>query len=83
MSVAELFAPGSEEGKRYPAQELPNVDAISRLVELELDDQTEIARLRISGKRRLYGFLAEGGQDFYVLWWDPNHEIWPSTPRNT
>ena len=83
MRASEVFAPGSEIGKRYDVDSLPNTDARNRLVELEYDDQTEIARLRISGERRLYGFLPDGGPDFYVLWWDPHHQIWPSTLRNT
>ena len=35
------------------------------------------------GERRLYGFLHGAGPDFYALWWDPEHQIWPSTLRNT
>lgn len=83
MRCTELFASGGEEAKTYPASDLPNHEAIGRLIELQLDDQTQIARLRINGKRRLYGFLPDGGPDFYALWWDPEHEIWPSTRRNT
>jgi hypothetical protein len=83
MTVAEVFAPGSEEGKRYSLADLLNPSALARLIDLELDDQTEIARLRISGERRLYGFLHSGGPDFYALWWDPEHQIWPSTLKNT
>jgi hypothetical protein len=79
MKCAQVFAPGSEVGKTYQVDHLPNPDAKPRLVELQFDDQTEIARLRISGERRLYGFLPEGGPDFYALWWDPEHQIWPST----
>lgn len=78
MKCADVFARGSEIGKTYTVSKLPAKEARDRLVDLEYDDQTEIARLRISGKRRLYGFLPDGGPDFYVLWWDPEHEIWPS-----
>jgi hypothetical protein len=84
MTCAEVFfAPGRDEGKTYQVDDLPNPNAQNRLVDLEWDDQTEIARLQINGKRRLYGFLPDGGPDFYVLWWDPEHEIWPSTLRHT
>jgi hypothetical protein len=83
MRCADVFAPGSEMGKTYAVDHLPNTDAANRLVELQLDDQTEIARLRISGERRLYGFLPNSGPDFYALWWDPNHEIWPSVLKHT
>ena len=83
MPCTQVFGPGSEEGKVYLVEQLPNRDARDRLVELELDDQTEIARLRINGKRRLYGFFPDGGPDFYALWWDPEHEIWPSPKKHT
>lgn len=79
MRCSEVFKPGSQMGKIYDAAKLPNKDAIARLIELQYDDQTEIARLRINGKRRLYGFLHDGGPDFYVLWWDSEHEVWPSS----
>lgn len=81
MRCSDIFAPGSEEGKTYSVANLPNKSARNRLIEIDLDDATEIARLRISGKRRLYGFLPDGGPDFYALWWDPEHEIWPSAKR--
>lgn len=83
MKCAEVFSPGSEIGKTYSVAEIPTKEARDRLVELQYDDQTEIARLRINGKRRLYGFLPDGGPDFYVLWWDPWHEVWPSKLKNT
>lgn len=83
MSCSAVFAPGSDEGKVYEVEKIPNTEATKRLNELEYDDQTEIARLRISGQRRLYGFLPDGGPDFYVLWWDPLHEVWPSVKKHT
>lgn len=81
MQCTEIFSPGSEVGKVYPVAELPNPKAGRRLEVLELDDQTEIARLRITGERRLYGFLKD--PDFWALWWDPEHEIWPSVKKHT
>ncbi|NEW33824.1 hypothetical protein GV791_14800 [Nocardia cyriacigeorgica] len=83
MTYNEIFAPGKDEGKVYAVDKIPNRAALDRLTELQLDDMTEIARLRISGKGRLYGFAPNRGPDFWVLWWDPEHEIWPSTKRNT
>jgi hypothetical protein len=83
MTCSELFHQGTGMGKVYPVADLPNKAARKRLTELEYDDQTEIARLQITGQRRLYGFLPDGGPDFYVLWWDPLHEIWPSKLKHT
>jgi len=65
----------------YNIADLPNADARQGLEELEYDDRDKISRLRITGEQRLYGFRE--GARFYVLWWDPHHEIWPSKLRNT
>lgn len=64
-------------GKDYgdPAR-LPNREARKRLDHLGLADETNISRLRISGPGRLYGFRRD--PEFYAVFWDPKHEIWPS-----
>lgn len=81
MTVLEAFNNGEEPGKDYEVGRIPNTQALSRLRELEYDDETRISRLRISGPGRLYGFRR--GDRFYALWWDPEHTIWPSVRRNT
>ena len=30
---------------------------------------------------QLYGFLVDNV--FHMLWWDPEHEIWPSRKKHT
>lgn len=80
MYPNEVFS-GGELGKEYNVPDLPNDKARARLVELRFDDQTRIARLRIDGPGRLYGFRQD--RFFFALWWDPHHEIWPSQKRNT
>ncbi|MFH8892980.1 hypothetical protein [Streptomyces sp. NPDC017949] len=40
-----------------------------------------IHRLRFQGKQRLYGFF--DGNTFHVVWWDPEHQVYPSTKRKT
>jgi|SRR5689334_19330 len=56
-------------------------EAWDRLVAMKRDDQTKIQRLEFTGTQRLYGFLE--GNIFHVVWWDPNHEVYPSRLRNT
>jgi hypothetical protein len=80
MTVGAIFAPGVDYGKKYQVENLP-AQALARLVEIEKDDETEVSRLRLSGKRRLYGFLRE--HVFHVLWWDPQHEVYPSAKKHT
>ncbi|MCP3798480.1 hypothetical protein NLX83_04325 [Allokutzneria sp. A3M-2-11 16] len=81
MTVQEIFARGDGTGKDYALPDLPSKAALERLRELEYDDRDQISRLRIDGPGRLYGFRER--ERFYVLWWDPEHEIWPSKKKHT
>jgi hypothetical protein len=67
-------------GKDYIVAELPMREARDRLVQLGRDDQ-DISCLRLSGTGRLFGFRR--GQHFHVLWWDPDHSIYPSHKKHT
>ena len=80
MKVGEIFASDSEHGKKYPPDALCK-KARDRLAAIKKDDETQIVRLRFSGKARFYGFLRE--HVFHVLWWDPEHEVVPSRKKNT
>ena len=80
MTIGQIFQPGSDHGKAYPVETLPK-HALDRLTELARDDETEVVRLRFGAKKRFYGVLRE--HVFHVLWWDPEHEVVPSTKRNT
>lgn len=55
--------------------------ARDRLTAMALDDVDEILSLRLSGKERVWGILDRGTVN--LLWWDPNHEICPSTLKHT
>lgn len=73
MTVQEL-----RESSVYTEYELPSrllPEALRRLEELNLGDMTKIGRFRVWKKPRLYGFME--GNVFHVLWWDPEHEIYP------
>lgn len=80
MKIGSIFAPGAEHGKRYAIELLPAAPR-KRLEELEHDDETELVRLRLGGRERLYGILREN--IFHILWWDPDHAVLPSMKRNT
>lgn len=58
--------------------ECPNRDAAKRLAE-KYEGRDSIARIRLTGEKRLYGFLE--GNEFHVVWWDPKHNIWPSQKK--
>ena len=51
-------------------------EAQDRLVEIGLDDIEEIVSLRLSGPERIWGI--RNLSVLTLLWWDPNHQIWPS-----
>lgn len=50
-------------------------EAQLRLIDLERDDVDCVFRFRLAGKKRLYG--VQQMPWFYVLWWDPEHNIYP------
>lgn len=56
-------------------------DALARLTAMRRDDMTKIQRLEFTGLQRLYGFME--GNVFHVVWWDPEHQVYPSRLRNT
>ena len=52
-------------------------DARRRLQQINLDDYEEIFSLRLGGKPRIWGIRT--GRVLQILWWDPNHEVCPSS----
>lgn len=80
MTVREIFYTGDNPGKHYDVPTLPK-PALGRLIELGREDETKLARLRLTGERRLYGFLRD--HVFHILWWDPTHDVYPSQKKHT
>lgn len=56
-------------------------DAQKRLEEIRRDDFDGLYELRFSGAERLWG--ARVGDVMHIIWWDPLHQVCPSTLRNT
>ena len=56
-------------------------DARKRLEFLQCDDIEELYSLRLTSKERIWGI--KDGAIFWLLWWDPNHEICPCDKKNT
>lgn len=80
-TVGELRGGRLSDFTSYPNfADCPNKKAVDRLAAL-YDATDSIARFRLSGTKRLYGFLVDN--EFHLLWWDPNHEVWPSRKRHT
>jgi hypothetical protein len=81
MKVGEVFPGGGYPGKEYDVESIPSAEALERLYAIGLADMTKISVIRLGGQPRLYGFRQ--GNVFHVVWWDPEHEIWPSKLKHT
>ena len=55
--------------------------AQDRLREIGQDDVDSLCSLRIAGERRVWGILDRNV--FKILWWDPNHTVYPVSKKNT
>lgn len=55
-------------------------EAQQRLDELRITEE-RLFRFRLSGLERVWGIV--DGAVFYLLWWDPNHEVCPSHKKHT
>lgn len=64
--------------KKIPVKHICG-EAKRRLKDLDHDDADDIWEFRdLKEKRRAWGFLVK--DNFYVLWWDPNHSVCPDGP---
>lgn len=55
-------------------------EARDRATDLDLDVD-ELFRLRFNGTQRLWGIRDR--HKFKLVWWDPDHQVCPSTLKNT
>lgn len=68
-------------GTDYDVPHIPNSAALDRLSNIGFGDETQISALRIGGQPRLWGFRRDA--EFYPVFWDPLHEIYPSPKKHT
>lgn len=73
----------SDEGKRNHEVSVSQIckDAQNRLSQIDLEDVEKLVSLRLTGRQRLWGIRSESF--FRVLWWDPNHSVYPSKLKHT
>lgn len=53
-------------------------EAKARLDELGLGDQESLFRFRLAGKLRVWGAFIGRRHEFNVIWWDRDHEVYPT-----
>lgn len=51
-------------------------EAQERLIALQKEELDELEEWRLSGPERIWGI--RDGHVCHVLWWDPEHTVWPS-----
>lgn len=56
-------------------------DAGKRLTELHLDSYDTLYSLAITGRQRIWGIMIEETGTFQLLWYDPQHEVYPVDNR--
>lgn len=54
---------------------------VARLEELMRDDVDGLVEFHLQGKPRIWGVRI--GNVCHLLWWDPEHTVWPSRKRHT
>ena len=55
--------------------------AQKRLEELGHDDEEILVSFHITGRQRIWAIRS--GEEAFLLWWDPEHEIYPSPLKHT
>lgn len=70
-------------GKRHHTVQVEGCcrKAKNRLIEIKQDDISELFSIGIGGKPRVFGIRA--GECLKILWWDPEHKVYPSIKPNT
>ena len=56
-------------------------EAKQRLQIIKQDDLDQLFSFRLSGKQRLWGIRKE--EILYILWWDPEHSVYPVPKKYT
>tara|TARA_R110002124_G_scaffold149220_1_gene315010 strand:- start:148910 stop:149386 length:477 start_codon:yes stop_codon:yes gene_type:complete len=82
MKYSELIDPKkNSHAVSFDAKGL-HKNAIKRLSDLKLIDHfDELITIRVTGKKRLWCLHNE--HVLHMLWWDPDHKIYPSHKKNT
>lgn len=56
-------------------------EAQDRLRERQLDDLEYLYSIRLSGRERIWG--RRDNEAFYIIWWDPEHSVYPVFKKHT
>jgi hypothetical protein len=81
---AQKTGSGTNRHKKHHDQEVESLRSEAReaLHQRKLGvifGDSNIFRFRVDGTTRLWGFRQ--GRIFHVVWWDPNHQVYPTEPN--
>jgi hypothetical protein len=80
LPAKEAFS-SAQNCQQYPDMtDCPNADTKKRLVD-EYQGLDSLVRFRLDGTTRVYG--ARERHEFHLLWWDRDHQVWPSKKKHT
>jgi hypothetical protein len=79
MTWPEIFK-GGNAGKLISTDHLPS-PAQAELARISHDDVDDLVELRFSGLLRAWG--VRHGSVLCLLWWDPDHTVFPSYKKHT
>jgi hypothetical protein len=80
MTWKEILLGDGDDNHRIDVDRLSK-GARKRLVEINQDDADPLVSLRVRSRERIWGIL--DGCAFKILWWDPNHHVYPVSKRKT
>jgi hypothetical protein len=80
MTWSEILVRGNKQNHLVRTASLCP-EARARLAELRLDDIERLLALHLSGTERVWGIFTKG--ILTVLWWDPDHKVYPSHLKHT
>lgn len=80
MTWREILVDSRKQNHTVPVESLGK-QARDRLTEIDLDDLDELTSLLLSGAERVWGIIDQGIMT--LLWWDPDHQVYPVEKKNT
>lgn len=79
LTLAEIFGQRNR-GNHQPRPQQLGKPAQSRLKKIKLDPE-RLVSLRLTGTKRIW--LIREGSILSLLWWDPQHQVWPQATRSS
>jgi hypothetical protein len=85
LTWAEIETQRAGGHKRHHSQEISGLEAAAQadITKRKLSERFNetMFRFRLSGEQRLWGF--RNGRVFHIVWWDPDHQVYPTEKSHT